>query len=174
MKRKICWLLALLLWGATFPTFGADKIVLHIGNATISAYRTADLESAKQEATAAHKPIAWIASASKVLGETGAITRPDGRGATFHAFYALRTRTVLVFEDAFEENHKVLPLVDTALHTPVKNYTPPKVIFLNPDVTEVLATVEYEPNAEKRAQALANALTQAEAKLKAAQPVPKN
>jgi hypothetical protein len=59
----------------------------------------------------------------------------------------LRSRTVLVFEDAFEENHKVLPLVDAALHTPDKNYTPPKVIFLNPEATEVLATVEYEPRA---------------------------
>jgi hypothetical protein len=174
MKSGICLMLALLIGGAAFPALGADKIILHIGNATISAYRTADLESAKQEAAAAHKPIAWIASASKVLNETGTITRPDGRGATFHAFYALRSRTVLVFEDAFEENHKVLPLVDAALHTPDKNYTPPKVIFLNPDATEVLATVEYEPDAEKRAQALASALTQAEAKLKAAQPVPKN
>ena len=95
-----------------------DKVVLHIGNATISAYRTADLESAKKEAAAAHKPIAWIATASKVLSETGTIGRPDGRGAAFHAFYACRDRTVLVFEDAYEENHKVLPLVDKALHTP--------------------------------------------------------
>jgi hypothetical protein len=174
MKKSLCLWLAFLMGGPVVPVLAADKVVLHIGNATISAYRTADLESAKQEAAAAHKPIAWIASASKVLNETGTITRPDGRGATFHAFYALRTRTVLVFEDAFVENHKVLPLVDAALHTPVKNYQPPKVIFLNPDATEVLATVEYEPDAEKRAQALASALTQAEAKLKAAQPVPKN
>ncbi len=174
MRSSICLWLALLIGGPALSAWGADKVVLHIGNATISAYRTADLESAKQKAAAAHKPIAWIASASKVLNETGTITRPDGRGATFHAFYALRTRTVLVFEDAFEENHKVLPLVDAALHTPDPHYTPPKVIFLNPDATEVLATVEFEPDPGKRAQALATALTQAEAKLKAAQPVPKN
>jgi hypothetical protein len=174
MKRKTILTLAFLIGGAALSTFGADKIVLHIGNATISAYRTADLESAKQEAATTHKPIAWIASASKILSESGTIMRPDGRGATFHAFYALRSCTVLVFEDAFEENHKVLPLVDAALHTPDPHYTPPKVIFLNPDATEVLATVEYEPDAEKRAQALADALTQAEAKLKAAPLAPKN
>jgi hypothetical protein len=157
----------LTLW-MTVSAPAADKIVLHIGNATISAYRTADLERAKAEAKAAHKPIAWIASASKVLGESGTILRTDGRGATLHAFYALRSRTVLVFEDAFAENHQVLPLVDQALHTPDPHYTPPKVIFLNPDATEVLATVEYEPDPTKRAQALADGLSQAEAKLKSA------
>ena len=158
----------------SLPVRAADRVVLHIGNATISAYRTADLESAKKDAAAAHKPIAWIASATKVLGETGTISRDDGRGATFHAFYALRTRTILVFEDAFEENHKVLPLVDQALHTPDPHYTPPKVVFLNPDATEVLATVEYEPDYQKRAHALADALGQAEAKLKSVQASPKN
>jgi len=174
MNRKIHITLALLAALVSLPALAADKIVLHIGNATIYAYRAADLESAKKDAAAAHKPIAWIASATKVLGETGTIAREDGRGATFHAFYALRTRTVLVFEDAFEENHKVLPLVDQALHTPDPHYTPPKVIFLNPDATEVLATVEYEPDFEKRAHALADALEQAEAKLKSTQPSPKN
>ncbi len=150
----------------------ADKISLQIGGVTISAYRTADLDQAKKEAAAAHKPIAWIASATKLLSETGTIARPDGRGATFHAFYALRTRTVLVFEDAYVENHKVLPLVDTALHTPDPHYTPPTVIFLNPDATEVLAKVEYEPDFIKRAHALADALAQVDAKMKSASAAP--
>jgi hypothetical protein len=167
MRLKTYTMLALMLAWTSVSVQAADKVVLQIGNATISAYRTADLESAEKEAAAAHKPIAWIASATKVLSEPGTIARADGRGATFHAFYALRSRTVLVFEDAFEENHKVLPLVDKALHTPDPHYTPPKVIFLNPDATEVLATVEYEPDVTKRAHALADALTQAEAKLKA-------
>lgn len=174
MQRRIYIALALLTALVSLPARAADKIVLHIGNAAISAYRTEDLESAKKDAAAAHKPIAWIASASKILGETGTIARTDGRGATFHAFYALRTRTILVFEDAYDENHKVLPLVDKALHTPDPHHTPPKVIFLNPDVTEVLATVEYEPDFQKRAHALANALEQAEAKLKSGQASPKN
>ncbi|MFZ0829384.1 MAG: hypothetical protein WAO02_18395 [Verrucomicrobiia bacterium] len=174
MNRKVYIALALLTALAFRPVRAADEVVLHIGNATISAYRTADLESAKQEAAAAHKPIAWIASTSKVLGETGTIARADGRGATFHAFYALRTRTILVFEDAFEENHKVLPLVDKALHTPDPHYTPPKVIFLNPDATEVLASVEYEPDFKKRAYALADGLEQAEAKMKSAPLASKN
>jgi len=64
----------------------------------------------------------------------------------------------------------VLPLVDKALHTPEPHYTPPKVIFLNPEATEVLATVEYEPDFQKRAHALVDALEQAEAKLKSAAP----
>lgn len=174
MNRKICIALALLTALAFLQARAADKIVLHIGNVTISAYRTADLESAKKDAVAAHKPIAWIALESKVLGETGTIARKDGHGATFHAFYALRTRTILVIEDAFAENHKVLPLVDKALHTPDPHYTPPKVIFLNPDATEVLASVEFEPDFQKRAHALADALEQAEAKLKSAQASPKN
>jgi hypothetical protein len=172
-KAYLATMAVVLSVGIPLSSRAEDKVVLHIGNATISAYRTVDLESAKKEAAAAHKPIAWIASANKILSETGTITRPDGRGATFHAFYALRNRTVLVFEDAFEENHKVLPLVDQALHTPDPHYTPPKVIFLNPDATEVLATVEYEPDPTKRAYALANALSQAEAKLRPAGGAPK-
>jgi len=171
VNRKICLTLGLLLPWFSLPARAADMVSVQIGGVTISAYRTADLDSAKNEA-AAHKPIAWIASATKILSETGTIARPDGRGATFHAFYALRNRAVLVFEDAFEENHKVLPLVDAALHTPNPHYTPPKVIFLNPDATEVLATVEYEPDFQKRAHALADALAQVDAKMKAAPATP--
>jgi hypothetical protein len=170
-KRHLA--LALLAALVSLPARAADKITLHIGNATISAYRTADLESAKQEAATAHKPIAWIASDSKILGETGTISDTGSSGATLHALFALRTRTILVFEDAYTENHKVLPLVDQALHTPDPHYTPPKVVFLNPDAAEVLATVEYERDYVKRARALAGALEQAETKMKSAAPNPK-
>ncbi len=159
---------AVLLAFAFLNASAADKITITINGKAISAYRTADLEGAKKEAAAAHKPIAWIASAKKVLTESGTISRADGRGATFHAFYALRDKAVLVFEDAFEENHKVLPLVDAALHTPDPHYTPPKVIFLNPDATEVLAKVEFEPDFVKRAHALADALDQVKGKMNSA------
>lgn len=143
----------------------ADKLTIQIRGQTISAWRTADLESAKKEAAAQHKPIAWIASAPELLDGTGIISGVSSRAATLHEFYAFRDRTVLVFEDAYKENHQVLQIVDDALHTPNPHYTPPKVVFLNPDATEVLATVEYETNFIKRAHALAGALKQAEDKM---------
>lgn len=174
MNRRLYLALGLLVPLIFLPAQAADKIALRIGNATISAYRTADLEDAKQEAVAGHKPIAWIASTTKILGEPGTISGKNGRAATFHEFFALRNRAVLVFEDAFVENHKVLPLVDQALHTPDPHYTPPKVIFLNPDATKVLAMVEYEPDFQKRAQALADALAQVDAKMKSVPAPPKN
>jgi len=136
----------------------ADKIGIRVNNQLISAYRTADLESAKNDAKAAHKPIAWIASAPKFFDGHGSITQTNSRGATLHAFYALRDRAVLVFMDAYEENHKVLRFVDDALHTPDPHYTPPTVLLLDPDATKVLATVIYEPDFVKRAKGLAKAL----------------
>jgi hypothetical protein len=144
------------LW--CFRAEAEDKITVTINGQTISAYRTADLESAKKEAAAAHKPIAWIASAPQLLDGKGTISLETSRGATLHAFFALRTRAVLVFEDAYAENHKVLQLVDVALHTPDPHYTPPTVVFLDSQATKVLATVIYEPDFVKRAKALANAL----------------
>ena len=174
MNRKLYLALGLLLSLVFLSAQAADKITLRIGNATISAFRTADLEDAKQEAASAHKPIAWIASTTKILGESGTIAGEGSRAATFHALFALRTRAVLVFEDAYVENHKVLPLVDQALHTPDPHYTPPKVVFLNPEATEVLATVEYQPDFVKRAQALADALAQVDAKMKSTPAPPKN
>jgi hypothetical protein len=142
----------------------ADKMTIMINRETISAYRTVDLESAKKEAKATHKPIAWIATSPKVLDGRGTIALANSRGATLHAFYALRDKTILVYEDAYEENHKVLPLVDAALHTPDPHYTPPTVIFLDPDATNVLAKVIYEPNFQKRAVALGNALQEIKGK----------
>jgi hypothetical protein len=77
-------------------------------------------------------------------------------------------KAALMLEHIPEENHKVLPLVDEALHTPDPHYTPPKVIFLNPDATEVLAKVEFEPDFVKRAHALADALDQVKGKMNSA------
>lgn len=138
----------------------ADKLSIRINGQAVSAYRTADLESAKKDAAAAHKPIAWIATAPQLLDGRGTISLDNSRGATLHAFYALRDKAVLVYMDAYAENHKVLKLVDDALHTPDPHYTPPTVVFLNSEATRVLATVTYEPDFTKRAKALANALEQ--------------
>ena len=142
----------------------ADKVTVTINKQTISAYRTADLEAAKKEAAAAKKPIAWIASSPKLLDGTGTISGTSSRSATLHAFYALRSSCVLVFMDAYEENHKVLKLVDDALHTPDPHYTPPSVVFLDREAKTVLATVIFEENYDKRAKALGNALNQIKGK----------
>jgi hypothetical protein len=147
-----------------FSSNAADKVTITINKQTITAYRTVDLESAKKEAVAAKKPIAWIASAPKLLDGKGNIAQTSSRGATLHAFYALRDRAVLVFMDAYEENHKVLQLVDDALHTPDPHYTPPTVVFLDPQAKQVLATVIYEPDFQKRAGALAKALEEIKGK----------
>ena len=150
----------------------ADKLAIRIGNQTISYWRTADLDAAKKEAAAEHKPIAWIASDPKYLNSSLKISSTGSGGATLHAFYALRSRTVLIFEDGFAGNHKVLQIVDDAVHTtngqPDHHPIGPKVIFLNPDCTKVLAEVDFESDFVKRAHALADALNQAEEKMKSA------
>ena len=75
MKATFNWLkqfprlaLFVLLAFASFRSHAADKLTVTINKQIISAYRTADLESAKKEAAAAHKPIAWIATSPTVLG----------------------------------------------------------------------------------------------------------
>jgi hypothetical protein len=142
----------------------AEKISVRINNQLISAYRTSDLESAKQEAVSSHKPIAWIASALKLLDGRGSISQTNSRGATLHALFALRTRAVLVFMDAYEENHKSPDFIDYALHHPDPHYTPPTVLFLGPEATNVLAAVIYEPDFVTRAKALAQGLEEVKGK----------
>ena len=171
MKPTLNWLkqflrlaLVALLALASFRSYAADKLTVTINKQIISAYRTADLESAKKEATAAHKPIAWIATAPQLLDGRGTIALTNSRGATLHAFYALRDKAVLVYEDAYAENHQVLPLVDEALYTPDPHYTPPTVIFLDAEAKQVLAKVIYEPDFVKRANALAKALDEIKGK----------
>jgi hypothetical protein len=153
---------ALLL--ASMSVHAADKLTMRINNQTVSMYRPADLADAKKEAATAHKPIAWIASSPKLLDGKGTISLPNSRGATLHALFALRDKTVLVFMDAYEENHKVLKLVDDALHTPDPHYTPPTVVFLDPEAKQVLTTVIYEPDFVKRAKELARALDEIKGK----------
>jgi hypothetical protein len=142
----------------------AEKISVRINNQLISAYRTSDLESAKQEAVSSRKPIAWIASAPKLLDGRGTISQTNSRGATLHAVFALRARAVLVFMDAYEENHKSQGFIDYALHHPDPHYTPPTVLLLDPEATNVIATVIYEPDFVKRAKALAQGLEEAKGK----------
>jgi len=62
MKQNVHWLwLGLLLCGL-FSASAADKLTVTINGQTISAWRTSDLESAKKQAAAEHKPIAWVGS----------------------------------------------------------------------------------------------------------------
>jgi hypothetical protein len=157
----------------SFNAGAADKITIVINHQTLSLYRTADLAAAKKAASAAQKPIAWIASALQVLDGRGTMALHNSRGATLHAIYALRDKTILVFEDVYLENHKILPLIDNSLHTPDPHYTPPTVIFPDPEASQVLAKVIYEPDFVKRAHALADALDQFKAKMKPGTDAPK-
>jgi thiol-disulfide isomerase/thioredoxin len=153
---------------ASYDPNAPGKVTIVINQQTINAWRTGQLEGARKVALAEHKPIAWIASSPVALDGRGSISLPNQRGATLHALFALRSRTVLIFEDAYTENHKVLPLVDQAVHTPNPHPTPPVVVFLNPDATQVLGKVLYEPDFVKRAHALADALGEVEAKMNTA------
>ena len=150
--------LTVLLFTLAMCVHAADKVTVKINGKNISAYRTADLENAKKDAKAANKPIAWIASDPQCLNGQGIIAEESSDGATWHAFFSLRDKAILVFQDAYGENHKVLRFIDQALHTPNPHYTPPTVLFLNSDATEVIATVTYERNFVKRAQKLSKAL----------------
>jgi hypothetical protein len=135
-----------------------NKLTVTINGQTISAWRTADLESAKKEAIAAHKPIAWIAAGPDCLsGEYDMKARGSGN-ATKYAFYILRDKAILVFEDAYAENHKVLALVDRALHTPDPHYQLPSVVFLDPEAKKVLTVVTYERDFANRSRSFADAL----------------
>ena len=169
MNKNSFWVGAVLMGLTCLNTCAGDKITVVINHQTISAWRTADLESAKKEAAAAHKAIAWIASSPEYLDGNGKISSNGSRGATLHALYASRNRAVLVFEDGFAENHKVLVLVDDAVHShngaPDHHPVLPVVVFLNPDATEVLAKVEFESDFVKRAHALADALDEVDKKM---------
>jgi hypothetical protein len=135
-----------------------NKLTVTINQQTTSAWRTADLESAKKEAMAAHKPIAWIAASPDFLNGPGEMTERGSDNATWYAFYVLRDKAILVFEDAYAENHKVLPLVDKALHTPNPHYTPPSVVFLDPEAKKVLTVVTYEREFANRSRSFTDAL----------------
>jgi len=136
----------------------------------VTAWRTGQVKEAEKQALAEHKPIAWILSDPHYLDGVEQISSGGSCSATLHALYAFRDRAILVFQDAYAKNETVMPLVDDALHAPNAGRTTPIVVFLNPDATQVLATVAYERNFVKRAQGLANALGEVEAKMDAAVP----
>lgn len=160
MRHRFChplWLWTFTLSLSFLPLRAAERLIVKTNQQVISAYRTADLEEAKKEAIATRKPIAWIASAPKVLDGNGTLKLANGRGATLHAFAFFDKKAVIVFMDAYEENHKVLELVDNALHTPNPHYTPPTVVLLDPEAKKVLATVTYEADFAKRIKDLVKA-----------------
>jgi hypothetical protein len=88
----------------------------------------------------------------------GEMTERGSGNATLYAFYILKDKAILVFEDAYAENHRVLPLVDKALHTPNPHYTPPSVVFLDSEAKQVLAVVTYEREFANRSRSFADAL----------------
>lgn len=140
-------------------TFAAEKLVGVINNRTISAYRLADLEAAKKEAKAQNKPLMVIASKPTYLtSPSGKITGTGSGNATCHALAAFDGRTVLVFIDAFAENHQGPAIIDQALHTPNPHYTPPTVVFVDPDVTRVLKVLTFEQNFETRKENFKNTI----------------
>ena len=152
---------------APYDPNAADKIADWINGQTVTVWRTGQFKDAEKQAFAEHKPIGWIISDHHYLDNIGTISDHGSGGATVHALYALRDRTVLVFQDPFTKGETVLRVVDEAAHAPSAGRTTPIVIFLNPDGTKVLATVPFEPDFVKRAQALANALGEVEAKMSA-------
>ena len=154
----------------TYDPNAPVKLTVVINGQTVTAWRTGQMKDAEKQAAAEHKAIAWVVSDHRYLDGIGGISGRGSREATLHALYALRDRTVLVFEDAIVENHKDLPLVDHALHSPNPDYIYPVVVFLNPDATKVLAKVPFEQNFVTRAQSLANALGEVEAKMDAVAP----
>jgi len=113
--------------------------------------------SGTETAKDAKMPIAWIASSPKVLQNNGNIALSNGRGATLHAFSVFADKAVLVFQDAYAENHQGPQIVDHALHTPDPHYIPPTVVLLDSELKKVLATIPYEPDFNKRKQAFQQA-----------------
>ena len=107
--------LTVLLFTLAMCVHAADKVMIRINGVNVSAYRTADLENAKKDAKAANKPIVWIAADPQSLTGPGIIAEESSNGATWHAFYSMRDKAILVFEDAYAENHQVLDFIDQAL-----------------------------------------------------------
>ena len=142
----------------------ADKIDIRIGGHHYTAYRTVDLEKAKGEAREKKQALAWIASDPKALQNDGRITGKGSRAGTSHAFAALGDRAVLVFMDAFAENHQCPKIVDEALHTPNPHYTPPTVVLLDAEMSKVLGVVIYDPDFETRKESFKRAILELEPK----------
>jgi len=135
----------------------AEMLEIQLNGKAIRAYHLSDLAQAQKQAKDAKMPIAWIASSPNVLQNNGNIALSNGRGATLHAFSVFADKAVLVFQDAYAENHQGPQIVDHALHTPDPHYTPPTVVLLDSELKKVLATIPYEPDFNKRKQAFQQA-----------------
>lgn len=172
MKRMIYLLAGIfLLFQPMITARAADEISVTVNNVNVYAWRAADLEKAKKQAGAEDKPIAWIVSEPEYL-KPGKISTSSPQGATLHAFFALRERAVLVFEDGAKQDNEAIKVVDDAVHTQTSHPMLPVIVFLNPEATKVLTKVKYQSDFVKRAYALGGALREAENKLSVASDPP--
>jgi hypothetical protein len=125
-----------------------------------AGYRLTELSQAQAEARQDGKPLAFIATKLSLLQENELVTGTGGAAASIHAFEALKNAAVIVFTDAYTENHTQPSLVDIALHPPDDvHYTPPKVVITDPDLTKVIAVVPYTRGYATRQSLLTAALT---------------
>jgi hypothetical protein len=125
-----------------------------------AGYRLTELSQAQTEARQDGKPLAFIATKLSLLQENEPITGTGGAAASIHDFEALKNAAVIVFTDAYAENHTQPSLVDIALHPPDDvHYTPPKVVITDADLTKVIAVVPYTRDHATRQSLLTAALT---------------
>jgi hypothetical protein len=125
-----------------------------------AGYRLTELAQAQAEARQDGKPLAFLATKLSLLQESEPITGTGGGAASIHAFEAFKNAAVIVFTDAYTENHTQPSLVDIALHPPDDvHYTPPKVVITDADLTKVIAVVPYTRDYATRQSLLAAALT---------------
>jgi len=125
-----------------------------------AGYRLTELSQAQAEARQDGKPLAFLATKLSLLQENEPITGTGGVAASIHAFEAFKCAAVIVFTDAYTENHMQPSLVDIALHPPDDvHYTPPKVVITDADLTRVIAVVPYTRDYATRQSLLTAALT---------------
>jgi hypothetical protein len=151
MKSSVALLMIVMaLLHATSTVSAAEKLAGTINKRPISCYRIVDKEAAMAEAKAANKPIMWIASKPEYISPAISMKGSGMGNATVHALAAFAERTVIIFHDAFNENHQGPPLVDHALHNPNPHYTPPTVVLLDPEMKRVLKVITYDQDFNSR------------------------
>ncbi len=124
-----------------------------------AGYRLSELKEAQAEARAEGKPLAFLATKRSLLQEDGNMLGDSGIDAGIHAYEAFKNTTVLVFTDAFTENHTQPRIVDAALHPPDDvHYVPPKVVITDADLTRVIFVVPFNADATARQHLMAAAL----------------
>jgi len=124
-----------------------------------AGYRLSELKEAQAEARAEGKPLAFLATKLSLLQEDGDMLGNNGIDAGIHAYEAFKNTTVLVFTDAYTENHTQPGIVDAALHPPDDvHYMPPKVVITDAELTRVIFVVPYNPDPTARQHLMAAAL----------------